>query len=756
MKKFSLPALVASWLARSAFAMPFRQPAVPLAVSTPFFSIWSFQANDLATPATFWHGEQHTLDSYIRVDGTAYVLLGQVGPGMQAAAQQGFADVFATTSAYNLTAGGVSVQMQFTTPHLPDDFDVAAFPGTYITWSVSSLDGKSHAVQLYLDAGAEPVAGAFPNESVEWDRPAVPGVLALRLGQVGQKAGTFNYTAALSRSTEPHQSQDYGWVYLMAAQDSRLSSQIGAPSAVQAAFAQSGTLPGPSSDSTPPLAVPSSGATPVVAALAWDLGTIPATGPAATATAMLVVDEVLSILVHGRPLAPYWRRDYPVGSGGVVPAAPLAKAVTGAASILQAAHALDASLRTSLLAAGGEHYAAVAELVYRQVFGANGYAWNGSAVWGFQKEISSDGDLSTLDVIFPSAPLPLFFGNATLLAALLEPEFFEMAGFDPSLRYTQPCALHSLGKWPSVEAGNGGCSMPMESTGDALLLAAAVTQARHGDVSWLQPYMPILRNFAGFCASSLPFPAPQDMTDDFSHAPGNLTNLALKCILAIGAQGYIEQAAGNSTGAQALYSVAQSFGSGFASMAWVTDSHGQAPHFKFIYNNTWDDSYGLMYNAVWARFLGLEWLIPGFYPLFTAHYAFVATQTANATWCFPLSSMEKDSKWDWLSNTAALMYTNGSTPTPSQYSSTVIDQLFFFANTTGSRFPITDHPECTGSFPPQAAADRARPVMGGVWASMLAAQPPAGFVKARKDIAAFASAHMRVDVHAEAHSLRGE
>lgn len=60
------------------------------------------------------------------------------------------------------------------------------------------------------------------------------------------------------------------------------------------------------------------------------------------------------------------------------------------------------------------------------------------------------------------------------------------------------------------------------------------------------------------------------------------------------------------------------------------------------------NSAGLMYNALWARLLGIEFVIPGFYPLFRAHYAFLSTVTVNATWCIPLSSMEHDSKWDWL------------------------------------------------------------------------------------------------------------
>jgi hypothetical protein len=409
-----------------------------------------------------------------------------------------------------------------------------------------------------------------------------------------------------------------------------------------------------------------------------------------------------------------------------VPAAGLARALSDADALLAAADAFDAALAPALAAAAGEDFAAVAQLTFRQVTGANGVAWNGSAVWTFQKEISSDGDMSTLDVIFPSAAQHLAFDNASGLVRLLDPVLHIMAGSSPA-HFDQPCALHSVGKWPVVDAGNGGCSMPMESTGDVLILSAAATMARGGDASWAAAYMPTLRRFASFCAASLPFPAFQDMTDDFSHAPGNLTNLALKCIVAIGAQAYHEQAVGNASGAAALYATARGFGEGFALLG-ASQSH---PGFKFLYNETWDGSYGLMYNAFWARLLGLEDLVPSFYASFEAHYDFLLTVTANATWCVPLSSMEKDSKWDWLAYSAATVYTNATPPAPSTYSTHVLDSIVFFANTTSSRFPLSDHPECVGSFPPAAAADRARPVLGAFYAPLLIANPSANFVAQR-------------------------
>jgi len=701
-----------------------RPPATPLAVSTPFFSIWSFGSN-LATQTNQWHGEPATLDSLIRIDSKTFVLMGASTIGSQCV--QPLPQVSALTTRYNFTCDGlVDVTLSFTTPALPDDFEVSSRSGTYISWQISSHDGKDHDVQLLFDASGEVVKGGFSNELLEWDRPALSSnVTAMRIGLTGQKSSGFNISQHMKESTEPHQFQDYGYVYVLAS-DSRATSLISTARQVQSFFSSAGLLPGPSTDMAPPSFANETGLDVIVSAVSFTLGTVTASTPA-SARVLLFCDEIVSVLSFETLLPPVWRKDYPIGDTTVVPSAALLTFLSDGDELIEKANTFDSEIATALEASSFPDFAAVAQLTFRQVSGANGVTWNGIAVWTYQKEISSDGDMSTLDVIFPSSAQHLYLNNGSGLVNLLDPLLFIMSNFYEGHSFTQPCSFHSAGKWPIVDVGNGGCSMPMESTGDVLLLSSAVTMARGGNGSWIAPYMPTLRRFAQFCANSLPFPSPQDMTDDFSHAPGNLTNLAIKCILGIGAQAYQEQSAGNASGAAILYSIAKGFGEGFASLA-PSSSH---PGFKFIYNSTWDDSYGLMYNAFWARLLGIESLIPNFYQTFTDHYNFLQTVTVNATWCIPLSSIEHDSKWDWLSYTAALMYTNSTPPIPSSYSLFVMNQITTFVNTTGGRFPLSDHPECTGNYPPQAAADRARPVLGAFFAPLLISNPPQNFVQER-------------------------
>jgi hypothetical protein len=220
-----------------------------------------------------------------------------------------FPTVASTSTWFTLRAGGALLQLRFTTPHLPQNLEVAARPGTYIVFNVSSADGADHDVQVYLDTSAEVVC-AGPGQTIEWDRPALlsgsttgragdggSGITALRLGQTGQREGppgAFNFSARMRNSTEPNQRQDYGFVYLLAADadnatNGAVSSVITAASAAQAAFVRAGVLPGPTGDARPPSMLAAS-INNTVAALAWNLGKVPASGAPVAVTGVFFVD----------------------------------------------------------------------------------------------------------------------------------------------------------------------------------------------------------------------------------------------------------------------------------------------------------------------------------------------------------------------------------------------------------------------------------------------------------------------------------
>src|SRR5580704_12824750 len=157
-----------------------RPPAVPLVAYDPYFSIWS-PADRLTDAATVhWTGRAHPLTSLIRIDGETSRLMGAT-PANMAALPQTSVTVRPTRTIYAFANAQVQVTLTFMTPSLPSDLDVLSRPVTYISWHVTSADGRPHQVQVYFDCGAD-VAVNTPDQSVRLDYPKVDGLMVARVG----------------------------------------------------------------------------------------------------------------------------------------------------------------------------------------------------------------------------------------------------------------------------------------------------------------------------------------------------------------------------------------------------------------------------------------------------------------------------------------------------------------------------------------------------------------------------------------------
>jgi hypothetical protein len=71
---------------------------------------------------------------------------------------------------------------------------------------------------------------------------------------------------------------------------------------------------------------------------------------------------------------------------------------------LSRAVALDAQLNQDATAAGGAKYAALCTLAVRQAMGATELVDRNGSAWATLKEISSNGNMCTVDVIYPAFP----------------------------------------------------------------------------------------------------------------------------------------------------------------------------------------------------------------------------------------------------------------------------------------------------------------------------------------------------------------
>ena len=121
---------------------------------------------------------------------------------------------------------------------------------------------------------------------------------------------------------------------------------------------------------------------------------------------------------------------------------------------------------------GAEDYVDIVALSARQAMGATSFSGTPDNPILFLKEISSNGNFQTVDVIFPSFPFFLYT-NPRWLAYLLEPLLEHMLSGQYPNRYT----MHDLGyHFPNATGHADGNDeyMPVEECGDILIMGLAL------------------------------------------------------------------------------------------------------------------------------------------------------------------------------------------------------------------------------------------------------------------------------------------
>ncbi|KAF3760251.1 DUF1793-domain-containing protein [Cryphonectria parasitica EP155] len=126
-------------------------------------------------------------------------------------------------------------------------------------------------------------------------------------------------------------------------------------------------------------------------------------------------------------------------------------------------------------ASGSSDYRDIAALSARQVLGATQFSGTPDNPILFLKEISSNGNFQTVDVIFPSFPFFLYT-NPRWLAYLLEPLLEHMGSGQYPNKYT----MHDLGyHFPNATGHSDGNDeyMPLEECGNMLIMGLALVNA---------------------------------------------------------------------------------------------------------------------------------------------------------------------------------------------------------------------------------------------------------------------------------------
>jgi hypothetical protein len=660
---------------------PVRPPAVPLAVRSPYLSTWLAADTLPGTWPTFWTGRITAMGGLCTIDGVPFLFMGAPAiPNRSSFAtmRQISLKTTATKSEFVLRAAGVELTVTFLSPVEPGDLRRQSLPLSYISATARSVDGGNHKVAVYVDISGE-WASADTGRLITWDETRYAGgasnIISLTYTQTNPQVLVENGDTA-----------EWGTIVLSSEDKPGLTWQIGADADTRTQVSDHGVLLN-TQDTNKPRAI--SDHWPVFA-FNMDLGTV---GSQPTRPFVVSVGHVREPAVSylTEQLAPLWKTYFATW-----------QAMVGAfhgdfGPAVQRAAALDAKIKADATKAGGPAYAALCAIALRQAYAGTELVSRNGQPWAFLKEISSDGNVSTIDVTYPCMPVFLY-ADPGYLGLILAP----ILDYVENHAYPKPFAPHDLGShYPNAAGhldGTGEEDMPVEESANMLIMTGAylarIPSAQRS--AFATAHYPILKQWADYLVANALDPNLQNQTDDFTGFIAHSVNLALKGIVGIGAFSQIATLAGKAADATSYLATAKSYIGQWQTKA--TDVSGQ--HLKLAYDQ--DGTWSLKYNGYADRVLKTG-LVP----------ASVAAEEAawylqrQASYGIPLDIRHQYTKSDWEMWTAAWLKDHQATR------DALINGLYNFANTCGQRVPMTDWYDTATN---RQVGFQARPVVGGFFA----------------------------------------
>ncbi|KAF7776020.1 hypothetical protein Agabi119p4_4413 [Agaricus bisporus var. burnettii] len=661
-------------------AEPFNPPSFPLAVRSPYLSAWLPQGSGAALNdvwPTFWTGQTLGWAGFVKVDNNAYSFLGtpNVPNAAFSKAVQKSSKFTATQTTFVLSAGPVDLTITFLSPVEATDLLKQSTPFAYMAVSASSTDGAAHRVQVYSDISAEWVSGNN-GLAANWTT-STGSVITHQVQLVNQ--------AVLSEVNDHTQ---YGSAFYSTLSTSGVTWQSGEDISVRAQFINNGRLPNTRDTNFRAI----NDAWPVFA-ISHDLGNVrAATTPVVTSVGH-IRDPALRYIVAGG--GTQLRSSYFL-SRFSRPADLISEFLNDFPEALDRSNALDAKVNSDASRISSD-YAAIVALSVRQAIAAteitisrnsNG-SFNVNDIIIFMKEISSNGNINTVDVIFPTWPLLLYL-NPQLGKFLLEGLFrYQATG-----QYPNKYSIHDLGaSYPNALGHNDGRDerMPVEESGNMIIMSLSYVQ-RTNDQSQIRQYSALLDQWAQFLIEDSLIPENQISTDDFAGPLANQTNLAIKGIVGIKAMSEIASLLGDQAKSNNYSAIAADYVTQWRGLARST----RGPHLTLSYNDA--DSWGLTYNLFGDKLLGLNLFPQDVYTTQTAWYKTVARPFG-----VPLDTRHTYTKTDWEIWTASIA-------TDTSVRDLLISSVRKYASSGLASQPFGDWYETTNGAP---QGFRARPVVGG-------------------------------------------
>ena len=599
--------------------MQLRAPAYPLITSDPYFSVWSPSNKLNESNTVHWTNSPNTISGIATIDGKQYRVIGDLASDVPAMKQVS-SDCTAFSTKYVFEDGGVRLTLIFSTPLLITDLSLISRPISYLEIKKESIDGKRHEVKFDLTVYEEICINLLKEESVECEILDLGNLKSAKMGSTAQKV--------LCQSGDDVRI-NWGYFYLTTSGEAWMCEKKDEE----------------------------------------DGSTFKAVGATIDVKDSTLItfayDDISSIEYFGEHLKAYWKKD---GSTIIdqIKAAHKDYKIT-----MNRCNAFAKDMFCDAVRAGGEKYAEILELAYRQVIAAHKLVLDTEGqILFISKECFSNGCAATVDVSYPSTPLFLIY-NPELVKGMLRPIY----KYTRSEEWIYDFAPHDAGCYPLLNGQVYGenalhMQMPVEECGNMLIMEAAIALAS-GNMSFANEHFDLLETWVKYLVENGKDPENQLCTDDFAGHLAHNCNLSLKAIMGIASLGILYGLKKNKREERKYLALARSMAEDWAKRA----SNGDGSY-RLAFDKP--DTFSMKYNIVWDKLFGTNIMSKT-----VIESEFASYRAKMHPYGLPLDSRMPYTKSDWLVWTATLTDDRDAFID-------FVEPLWTFYNFSPSRVPMTD------------------------------------------------------------------
>src|SRR5690606_5962327 len=523
-------------------------------------------------------------------------------------AKQQNVEVKATQTTYDFSCGPVDLNVTFTSPLILTDIDLMARPVSYVTFTATSKDGKQRDVEILFNASTN-LAVNTPSQEVIASRYNSSNLSVLKAGTTAQPV--------LEKKGDDLRI-DWGYLHIATSKNAA-SKQFIVASGEEALKVLNKKIKAPE--------ISHRKGKQMVLSTILKLNTT----QSASSKVLVAYDDIWSIQFFGQNLRPWWNRN-----NNSTIEQQLQAAYQDYESVLASCKKLNETIYGDALRAGGEEYARLCEISYRQVMAAHKLVQSpqGELLW-LSKENYSNGCINTVDLTYPSAPLFLVY-NPELQKGMMNGIFY----YSESGKWKKPFAAHDIGTYPLANGQVYGEDMPVEESGNMVILAAAIAKVE-GNAAYAKKHWETLTTWTNYLVESGFDPANQLCTDDFAGHLARNANLSLKAIMGIASYAMLAKMQGMQDVYEKYHNIALKMVPEWIRLADDGDHYTLA----FEKKGTWSQKY----NLVWDRVLGFN-----IFPKEVAQKEIKYYLRQQQQYGLPLDSRKTYTKSDWILWTACL------------------------------------------------------------------------------------------------------